>query len=364
MCHHVTLPPCHLVMAKWVFVWLSMVLWLVGCGSGTAVPVDAAPLSTSAWTPTAVHTPRFTAVPPATLTPQPTSSPTPIIPTATPTFTPIPSPTPRIQPTFPLTITAPYLDEPPAAVPCDGDGLFFRSRFPSRVAGPWRSYHAYLPPCYGQDGRAYPVLYLLPGSIQADDQWLNLGLAWHADGGIGDGRYPPFIAIMPAANPLGNNLSGGPYSLEAVIVDELIPFVEANYCAWGDAAGRSIGGISRGGYWALMVAFRHEGLFTAVAGHSSSLRLKTDPAPYNPLANYNDADLSQLRIWLDWGEEDFLWRGQEELDRLLTETGISHQTTINPGGHNEAYWAAHLVEYLDWHTAVWPPDRTAYPPCE
>ncbi|HRQ36448.1 MAG TPA: alpha/beta hydrolase-fold protein [Chloroflexota bacterium] len=352
------------IVWQWVVIWGGLIWWLVGCGGQTAVPVDAAPLPTSVWTPTAVYTPRFTAVPPATLTPHPTSSATPIIPTDTPTVTPTPSPTPRIQPTFPLTVTAPYLDEPPAVVPCDGEGFLFRSRFPSRVAGPWRSYHVYLPPCYGQDGRTYPVLYLLPGSIQEDDQWLNLGLAWHADGGIGDGRYPPFIAIMPAANPLGNNLSGGPYSLEAVIVEELLPYVEANYCAWADPAGRSIGGISRGGYWALMVAFRHEGLVTAVAGHSSSLRLKTDPAPYNPLANYADADRSQLRIWLDWGEEDFLRRGQEDLDRLLTAAGIPHQTTVNPGGHNEDYWATHLVEYLDWHTAVWPPDRTVYPPCE
>jgi enterochelin esterase-like enzyme len=222
----------------------------------------------------------------------------------------------------------------------------------------------YLPPCYGQDGRVYPVLYLLPGSIQADDQWLNLGLAWHADTGFEDGRYPPFIAIMPAVNPLGNNLSGGAYSLEAVLIDELIPFVETHYCAWRHPAGRSIGGISRGGYWALMAAFRHPDLFTAVAGHSSSLRLKTDPAPYNPLTAYADADLSQMRIWLDWGETDFLRRGQEELDRLLTVAGIPHQTTINPGAHNEAYWAAHVQTYLDWHTAVWPSERTLYPPCQ
>jgi enterochelin esterase-like enzyme len=347
---------------QWVFVCLILMMWLTGCGHATAVAIDplppeptTAPLA-ARW-PTVSPLPRATAVPPATPTPYPTTTPTPILPTATP------SPTPRIQPTFPLTVTAPYRDEPPTTTSCDGEGTFFRSQFPSQIAGPWRSYHVYLPPCYGQDGRVYPVLYLLPGSIQADDQWLNLGLAWHAAGGIGDGRYPPFIAIMPAANPLGNNLSGGPYSLEAVIVEELLPFVEANYCAWRDPAGRSIGGISRGGYWALMVAFRHEQLFTAVAGHSSSLRLKTDPPPYNPLAAYADADLSQMRIWLDWGETDFLRRGQQELTTLLTQAGIAHQTTIYPGGHDEAYWAAHVADYLDWHTAVWPTDRSQYPLC-
>lgn len=353
---------------KRAFIWFNLMVWLAGCTVAPVVARDPLPTAVTATFPspvrlTAGSSPRATAVPPATPTPRPTTTQTPVIPTNTPTHTPIPSPTPRIQPAFPLTVTAPYLDQPPATVPCAGEGLIFRSQFPSRIAGPGRSYHAYLPPCYGQDGRAYPVLYLLPGSIQADDQWLNLGLAWHATTGITDGRYPPFIAIMPATNPLGNNLSGGPYSLEAVIVEELIPFVERSYCAWADAAGRSIGGISRGGYWALMVAFRHDRLFTAVAGHSSSLRLRTDPAPYNPLVAYTDADLTQLRIWLDWGETDFLQRGQQELDTRLTEAGIAHQTTINPGGHNEDYWADHVADYLDWHTAVWPTDRAQYPPC-
>lgn len=301
--------------------------------------------------------------PPATPTPWPTSTATPITPTPTATLTPTPSPTLRIQPAFPMTMTVPFRDEPPASTACNGAGVVFRSRYPSRVAGPWRNYHVYLPPCYGQDGRTYPVLYLLPGSIQTDTHWLEVGLAWHADVGIQDGRYPPFIAILPETNPLGNNHSGGPYSLEAVIIDELIPFVESAYCAWAEPAGRSIGGISRGGYWALMLAFRHVELFTAVSGHSSSLRLATDPAPYNPLAAYAGADLGQLRIWLDWGETDFLRRGQEQLDALLTQANIPHQTTINPGGHNDEYWAAHLPQYLDWHSAVWPGARTHYPVC-
>ena len=344
----------------------ALIMLLGGCGNGVAAPAEAIAQEEALTRPplaTASPLPPTTAAQPATPTPRPTSSPTPIIPTETPSPTPTPTATPRFRPAFPLTINAPYLESPPATVPCEGEGLFFRSQFPSRVAGPWRSYHVYLPPCYGENGRSYPTLYLLPGSIQEDDQWLNLGLAWHAAGGILDGRYPPFIAIMPAANPLGNNLSGGPYSLEAVIVEELIPFVEDTYCAWADPAGRGIGGISRGGYWALMIAFRHEHLFTAVAAHSSSLRLKTDPAPYNPLAAYADADLSQMRIWLDWGETDFLRRGQEELVALLTQADIPHQATINPGGHDEPYWATHLPTYLDWHTAAWPTDPAHYPPC-
>jgi len=286
------------------------------------------------------------------------------------TSTPIPTPSPLPSPTvvvhsgrYPQTINVPYLDVPPSFVECDGQGVIFRSRFPSSVAGPRRSYHAYLPPCYGQDGRAYPVIYLIHGSIQTDSHWLELGLFEYASEGINSGRYPPFIVIMPFSGRLGNISSGGNNSIEGVTVDNLLPFVERTFCTWNEPAGRSIGGISRGGYWALEIAFNNPDLFGATAGHSSHLRLETDPAKYNPLVISDEVDLSDMRIWLDRGEKDFLRPGQDQLHEELTSMGIPHAYYVNPGGHSDLYWAAHIVEYIDWHTSQWPKDRLVFPPC-
>lgn len=295
-------------------------------------------------------------LPPATLPPlQPTT----IAEAGPPTVTP----TPRPQPDFPIQTDAPFLPYPPATVACDGGGLLFRSRFPSRYGGLWRDYHVYLPPCYGVDGHTYPVIYLFHGSIQTASQWADLGLVWHLDNGIADGRYPPVIVIMPENGAWGNFRSGGPQSIEGITVNSLIPYIDQVYCTWPERAGRSIGGISRGGYWALMIAFLHPELFTAVAGHSSHLRLATDSAEFNPLVTYAQADLSQLDIWLDWGEMDFLRPGQKELDASLTAAGVAHQATVNPGGHNEPYWVENLGSYLDWHLAHWLLDRSSYPLC-
>lgn len=280
-----------------------------------------------------------------------------------PTVAPFPSFTPLPAAAVTRAVTLPFYTDPPQVAPCDA-GVLFRSRFPSDYGGPWRYYAAYLPPCYGRDGRVYPVLYLFHGSIQTDSHWADLGLAELLDAGIGDGRYPPFIVIMPYNGNLGNISSGGPHSIEGVTVDALIPHIDASYCTWQEGAGRSIGGISRGGYWALMIAFRHPDLFTAVAGHSSHLRYETDKAEYNPLSTYAGADLSRMRIWLDWGQKDFLYAGQAQLDRSLSDAGVPHETHVNPGGHNEAYWLTYLPHYLDWHAAEWPAAREAYPRCE
>ena len=355
---------------------LVISLFLGGCLPEQPLPTLVAPAAVPVQPipPALAEVPfTYTPPPPDTPTPPPTSTATPVY-----TNTPIPSPTLRFVPTstpipplptpvgvyFPYPANAPYWEYLPVTLECTGRGYLFRSEFPSRIAGPWRSFHAYVPDCYGLDGRVYPVLYLIHGSIQTDSHFADLGLAQHLDAAIANGDFPPFIVIMPFSDELGNQTSGGDYSIEGITVNELIPYIDFNFCTWQAAAGRSIGGISRGGYWALEIAFRHPELFGAVAGHSSQLRLATDAARYNPLATYAEADLSQMRIWLDWGENDFLRGGQEELDGLLTAAGIDHETHVNSGGHNETYWAVHLDEYLAWHAAGWPKDRGEYPLCE
>jgi enterochelin esterase-like enzyme len=347
---------------------LALLIFITGCGQlgGSPLPTYAA-LAVApeiGQTPSAAIAnvpPTYTAVPAALI--QAGLSTSQVRPTSSPLATAPPSATPELLAVaLPQPDGAPYLEQPPSTTPCE-QGTVFRSRFPSEVAGPWREYHAYLPPCYGQDGRVYPVVYLFHGSIQDSSHWLDLGWAAYADAGILAGRFAPFIAIMPFNGNLGNISSGGPKSIEAVTIENLLPFVETNFCTLPGASGRSIGGISRGGYWALEIAFRQPGLFGAVAGHSSHLRFETDPARYNPLATYAEADLSAMRIWLDRGETDFLGTGQDQLHERLLSAGIKHEYHVNLGGHNDAYWLQHMAEYVDWHASLWPRERTAYPIC-
>lgn len=345
--------------------WVIWVVWLVGCQAATAVDPLPTLMAVSVLPnlPTSTPTPR----------PSPTTSPTPTLqptPTATSTPTATATPTPNPMPPYLIAgeIVVPYVETPPGAVDCDGSGVLFRSRYPSDYGGPWRYYTAYLPPCYGQQGRTYPVLYLFHGSIQTDSQWAELGIPLLLGTGIKDGRYPPFLVIMPNNGELGNQTSGGDRSIEGVTVNTLIPFIDATYCTWATHDGRGMGGISRGGYWALMIAFRHPDLVRSVSGHSSHLRLETDSVTYNPLATYATADLTQMRIWLDWGEKDFLYYGQQTLHESLLAAHISHEAHINSGGHNQRYWEAHVQEYLDWHAAAWSQDTavggaTPPPPC-
>lgn len=335
--------------ANLIVVVMLIALAVAGCNApqaAVAVATSAAPF------------PAVTYIAPtATTTPTPANSPTP---SATPPPTAIPTP---ISGWFPYPAGAPFWPFLPYDTPCGYRGTLFQHEFPSPVGGPTRLMHVYLPPCYGQDGRAYPVLYLLPGSVQTDSHWADLGIHHWLDALIARGEVPPVIVIMPAAGDLGNNTSGGSLSLEAVITDTVVPYTELHFCAWRNRNGRAIGGISRGGYWAMMLAFRHTDLFSVAASHSGQFELDVDDARYNPLVTYASADLSDMRLWLDWGDADFLQAGQQTLSDRLTAASIDHETHVFEGRHNERYWADHLRDYLYWYTAGWSLDRADYPYC-
>lgn len=336
----------------------------------TPVPTEIAVVTAVPATFTPAGTPPETPLPPATITPppvSPTSAPTStttVMPTATATATataatPLPTP-----PIVTVSARAPFIENLPETVACGENGRLFRSEFPSEVGGAMRAYHVYLPSCYGLDGRVYPVLYLFHSSIQDDSHWADLGVANIVNDGIRNGQYPPFIIIMPDNGLQGNSTSGGVKSVEGIVLNDLLPFVASTLCSWEVPEGRSLGGISRGGYWALMLAMRHPDLFSSVSGHSSHLRFETDDERYNPLATYKTADLSNLRIWMDWGETDFLRLGQRQLSNVLLDEGADITVTVNEGGHDELYWLTHLQEYIDWHAAAWPTERTDYPACD
>ncbi len=288
---------------------------------------------------TANDTPEPQALDP-TWTPQPTTTPT-------PTNTPEPSQTPTPE-------------------HCDTPGQIITGTYPSQnlMDGPERNYRVYLPPCYGQDGRLYPTLYMFHGNIGDDSVWDELGLDEAAEELIQSGQIPPLIIALPDGGFLANNTSGGPNSFEGHILNEFIPFIEETYCAWPDPEGRAIGGLSRGGYWSLEIAFRSPELFISVGGHSAALLDSAAGPDMNPQFTGVNNDLGDLRIYLDIGENDYLLPNTLRLHEDMEAAGRPHVWVLNEGIHEDGYWALHAPDYLLWYGEPWPLDRTAYSACQ
>ena len=262
-----------------------------------------------------------------TLTPTETSTNTP---TATPTETP--------------TITPTY-----TATPCaQANGNVERVQVPSSALGVPVPVSVYLPPCYSQEGN-YPVLYLLHGQGMDDQYWIDLGVTAIADSAISNGQTP-FIMVFPFEERyLENNQES---KFPEVMVNELIPWVDSNYATCTQRVCRAIGGISRGGGWAIKLALRNFDLFGTLGGHSYGLM-------------YGDANFVQIqlethsvedfpRIYLDRGDQDSLANDIDYFVRVLHANAIIPEFHIYPGSHTKSYWSAHVQEYMDFYMAAWP----------
>lgn len=255
-----------------------------------------------------------------------------------------------------LTITLLTTATARTAQTCEAtSGTITRSSFRSPNAETTFYYSVYTPPCYEGSIVQYPVVYLMHGSNDDDGQWGRLGIQQALDTGISNGTLPPMIIVMPFGEWLANKNQFDAVSWENVFLDELMPLVEGQYRVDARRESRAIGGISRGGFWAFEIAFRHPELFSSVGGHSAFFAERQAPLDFDPLRlAKNAANLDTLRIELDRGSEDYAAPGLDLMHQRLDERGIPHTYTVYPEGqHNNAHWQLHVADYLAFYGAAW-----------
>jgi enterochelin esterase-like enzyme len=297
----------------------------------------------------------------ATPSPAPASPPTVMLDTR-PTVTPLIPPT-----SIPTEIPAPTATAAPAIasvgildnVCAETAGQVMDGYFKSDVVGRRQHYFIYLPPCYDTSSEVrYPVVYLLHGIPMDEQHWLDEGLVEAADKLFSSGELPPFIIVMPHGDyALYTNTSGGAKSFEGVFVNELVPAIDGRFRTLSDAKHRAIGGISRGGVWALEIALTHPELFDAVGGHSPALAVNRATDNYDPLVLARSASIDDLRIFLDAGDRDWTRAETQALGRILAERYIPHTYTVGKGDHDYPYWASQVESYLRFYGAPWKAEK-------
>jgi enterochelin esterase-like enzyme len=214
---------------------------------------------------------------------------------------------------------------------------------------PPQQYLIYLPPCYDEkSGLRYPVLYLLHGQTYTDDQWVRLGAVKVMDQLLLNNEISPFIIVFPDDRYW--NVQAGPGFGER-LVDHLIPYVDQNFRTLADRDHRAIGGMSRGAGWALHLGLERWDLFGTLGLHS--LAVFADDRPF--LADWlkEIPPESWPNIFMDMGESDQELGFNSQFENTLTQMGIPHEWHLYPGAHDEAYWGAHVEEYLRWYDQVW-----------
>ncbi len=212
-------------------------------------------------------------------------------------------------------------------------------------------YHVILPPCYAESPhQRYPSLYLLHGQNFDEDQWLRLGVAETAQRLMQAGEIVPFIIILPFDHSFKQPRD---YNFEEVFLSLLLPRIDAEYRTLARPQARAIGGLSRGGAWAIYLASRHPDLFGIVGAHSPvvfysntsalPIRLRDIPVEQKPV------------FYIDAGNNDVDFRDVQQFTELLNGLDVPHEWHYNQGFHNEAYWSRHVEEYLSWYSSQFTP---------
>jgi len=192
--------------------------------------------------------------------------------------------------------------------------------------------------------------------------WMELGMGKLADDWSGRDLVGPFIIVMPGVDKDGLYVhsSGGAGSFEGFVVQELVPLIDAQYRTWRDPQGRAVGGISRGGVWALEIAMRHHDIFGRVGAHSPALALNRPLPQYDPYRLASE-DMSGLQFYLDAGDADWARAGAISLRDLLQEEDLEVTYHVHEGGHVDEMWQLALPDYLTFYAQSWPNSYDALP---
>lgn len=245
----------------------------------------------------------------------------------------------------PVPDLTPTLDPEPVDDCRQRTGLVEAFEFQSPRDGELIQGWIFLPPCYqSQTMEDYPVVYLLHGAEATDRQWLDLGAVETAERMIYSGKIQPFIMVFPLDSGTNNpreNLFG------EYLVKDLIPWIDSRYRTVDEREQRAVGGISRGGNWAVRLGMLHWGIFSAVGAHSAPLfrgDLGRIPDWFETIPSAMAPDL-----YLDVSEGDQELEQVRAFENILAELGAVYEYHLNPGLHTETYWSSHLEEYLLWY---------------
>ncbi len=255
-----------------------------------------------------------------------------------PTRTPRPTPTASRVPPTPTATPLTCLSQPPRVDSGEID-----------TTKPPQLFMIYLPPCYNVNtDQRYPVLYLLHGQTYTDAQWVRLGAPKDANQLILSGQAPPFIIVFPDDRYWNLATETG---FGDRIVNVIIPYIDSNYRTIPDRQHRAIGGLSLGGGWAIHLGLTHYDLFSAMGLHSPAIRIEDGPYIEDWIKAIPAASLP--RIWIDAGDRDKGLGDILQFESLLSLYQVPHEWHMYTGDHSEAYWGAHVMEYLRWYVEGW-----------
>ena len=229
---------------------------------------------------------------------------------------------------------------------------------PNSKFGEWRHALVYTPAEYENVKNAkkrYPVLYLQHGMGEGETSWALQGKMQHImDNAIASGEAVPMIVVMESGDikqPFGggNNQAGrSEYgaSFYPVLLNDLIPYIDANFRTKSDRENRAMAGLSWGGHQTFDVVLQNLDKFAWLGTFSGAIFGLDVKTAYNGVfANADEFNKKIHYMYMNWGSDDFI-KSQPIVDSLR-ELGIKVDSSVSEGtGHEFLTWRRGLHEFI------------------
>lgn len=239
-----------------------------------------------------------------------------------------------------------------------------------------RTLHIYLPRDYAYSQERYPVMYFFDGQNLYRDADATYGTSWGLEEFL-DGWEKRMILVGLECSHEGNDRLDeySPYSFAMGrwgyvhgmgsktmdwLVNEVKPFIDANYRTYPFREATGIGGSSMGGLMSLYAAAAYNRTFSKAACLSSTISPCFAPIAREILGAHLRAD---TRVYLSWGTEE---AGHAEVDESrdwLTQTArnnlaaeaLLRQQNVDTyhfcqrfGRHCEADWRQQVPRFMNY----------------
>ena len=209
--------------------------------------------------------------------------------------------------------------------------------YQSKTTGQTRRMHIWTPAGYLKSKAKLPVFYLLHGGGDVDSGWPVIGCAGAIlDNLLAEGKMVPMVVVMPDAS-----LPQGTFTSE--LIDDIMPYIEANYRVKTGNANTALAGLSMGGIHILDILSKYPTLFKYVNIMSSGFFVRDDAAraaneaKLAAVADQLKKNVSYLRF-TQGGPEDIAYQnGMKTLD-IFRKYEIPFEYSEMPGGHNWYVW--------------------------
>lgn len=227
--------------------------------------------------------------------------------------------------------------------------------YESKTVGTKRKLLVYTPPGYSAN-KKYPVLYLLHGIGGDEREWYKTKPDIVLDNLLADKKIVPMIVVFPNGRAMVNDKAeGNIFEAEKVqafanfendLLNDVIPFIEANYGVIKKQESRALAGLSMGGGQSLNFGLAHLDTFGWVGGFSSAPNTK---APELLVSNPTETTQKLKLLWISCGNEDGLFSISKGLHVYLTKNKVPHIWQVDKGKHefnvwqNDLYWFAQKI---------------------